>query len=133
MAYSEEINKRACEWAKALCSYAGETEEFADGFWKELQENEDLYEEFVYYMEHQNFLCKMNVMGITITDVLIFGVDRFKAGLDDFEKRDQKYNPDKLLLAAFVTMLKVKKAPEKYAEVFRSMTGTDYPDKIAPY
>ncbi len=117
-------------WAKALCEYSGMDEAFYKDFYSRLTSNDGVYEEFIYYMNHQDFLCKKEVRGITIPDILVYQVDRFKAGLDDFDKRDMKYNPDKMLLMAFDTMLKVEKDPEKYSEIFRTQTGTDYVGKF---
>ena len=128
--YSERDVKMAEAWAKALCEYSNMDEEFFRDFYKRLTASEGVYEEFIYYMNNQNFLCKFNVRNITVTDILVYQVDRFKAGLDDFDKRDMKYNPDKMLLMAFDTMLKAEKDPEKYAEIFRTQTGTDYEGKF---
>lgn len=130
MRYSERDILMAEAWAKALCEYSGMDEAFYKDFYSRLTSNDGVYEEFIYYMNHQDFLCKKEVRGITIPDILVYQVDRFKAGLDDFDKRDMKYNPDKMLLMAFDTMLKVEKDPEKYSEIFRTQTGTDYVGKF---
>lgn len=133
MEISSQDRTRAYAWAQALCQYSGKDEQFLEDFFKRLTASPDIFEEFVYYLNHQDFLCKKQVRGITVVDILVYQVDRFKAGLDDFDKRDMKYNADKMLLMAFHTMLDVEQNPEKYAELFRTTTGTDYEGKIAPY
>ena len=40
-----------------LYIYSGENEEFAENFWKKLKSDEEIFQEFIYYMEHGNF-CK---------------------------------------------------------------------------
>ena len=51
------MKEKAYAWAKALCYYAGENEAFLQRFWKALIQSEGDYREFIYYLEHQNFLC----------------------------------------------------------------------------
>ena len=122
------MDTKAYEWAKALCYYAGEDEAFLAQFWQALTESEQLYQEFVYYLEHQDFLCSYKVAGYGLLDIMVWQMDHFKAQLDR-GKEDMKHNADKMLLMAFDTMLKMEKDPEKYVTLLMSETGTDYPGK----
>ena len=118
----------AKEWAKALCYYAGEDEEFFHQFWSALQNSIPVFQEFVYYLENRDFLCQYRISGYTIVDIMVWQMDHFKARMDRGE-HDMIQNKDKMLLMAFDTMLKMEKQPEKYSSLMQSETGTDYPDK----
>ena len=124
----ENRNKAAREWAHALCVCAGEDETFLGGFWDALQNSEPVYREFIYYLEHQNFLCEYRIEGYTIVDIMVWQMDHFKAQMDRGHD-DMKQNGDKMLLMAFDTMLKMERQPEKYVLLMQSETGTDYPEK----
>ncbi len=125
-------NENALRFAKALCEYGGKDEEFCKEFVRRLEESPALYKEFEYYLEHQDFLCEMNIQGITVPDILVWQVDKFKAGIDE-GRFELKYNADAMLLMAFNTMYEVEKDPSKYLENFRTVTGSDYEDKIKGY
>ena len=126
------ISDDALQFARALCEYAGKDEEFYKAFVGKLEASGALYKEFVYYLEHQDFLCEMNIEGITVPDILVWQVDKFKAGIDE-GRFELKYNADAMLLMAFDTMYDVEREPSKYLENFRTVTGSDYEDKIKGY
>ena len=45
------MEKKAYLWARTLCHYAGETEEFLADFWERLQASGGVYKEFLYFLE----------------------------------------------------------------------------------
>ena len=106
-----------------LCRYAGEDEAFALNFKNALKADEEIYQEFVYYMEHQNFAC-----GYTVVDVLIWQIDHFRAWLDR-DTTGTKRNGDRMVLLAFDTLLKMRVEPQKYLEKMQGETGTDFQNK----
>ena len=115
-------------FVKELCRYAGEDDAFADAFWKKLQADEEICEEFLYYIEHGNFACKAKVAGYTVVDVMVWQMDHFKARLDR-DNSGTRQNGDRMLLLAFDTLLAMKEKPEKDIRKMTEETGTDYPDK----
>lgn len=115
-------------WAKNLCSRAGKENAFLAAFWNRLMDYEDVYEEFVYYMEHQNFLCHAKASGCTVIDIMVWQMDHFKAELDR-GRTEMKQNEDVMLLHAFDTMLRMKDNPVPYINAMQSETGTDYEGK----
>ena len=125
----EQSEEKAYQWAKALCHYAGEDEVFFSDFWERLTGSEDVYQEFIYYLEHQTFCCKYKVAGYGVVDIMVWQMDHFKAEMDR-GKDDMKNNGDKMLLMAFDTLLKMEKNPEYYVNLMQSETGTDYPGKF---
>ena len=60
------MDQKAYQWACALCRYAGENEAFLQDFWQRLRQSENVYREFTYYLEHQNFLCEYTVEGYSV-------------------------------------------------------------------
>lgn len=119
---------KVSEWIRNLCAYVGEDENFAGEFLKKLQQDKEIYEEFVYYMEHGNFACQAKVQGYTVVDVMIWQMDHFKARLDR-DNSGTRQNGDRMILLAFNTLLDMKIEPDKYIRKMSEETGTDYPDK----
>ena len=124
----EEEKEKAYAWAKALCHYAGEDESFLESFFAMLMDSEGVSQEFLYYLEHQDFLCAHKVAGYSLIDIMVWQMDHFKAQLDR-DRSEMKSNGDKMLLEAFHTMLLMEQEPEYYVNLMQTETGTDYPDK----
>ncbi|MCR4922628.1 MAG: hypothetical protein K5931_01320 [Lachnospiraceae bacterium] len=95
-----------------------------------MKENRELYEEVQYYFENNDFLCSLSVKGMTVADILVWQIDRFKAAVDE-GKFGLKYNPSEMVLMAFYTLYDVTKDPELYFEHFRQETGSDYEGKTS--
>ena len=118
------MRERAYEWAKALCRYAGADEAFLRDFWARLTADEEIYEEFVYYLEHQDFLCKVKIAGYGLVDLMIFQIDHFRAVMDQ-DVADMRLNKDKMLLMAFNSLLQMRKDPAPFVKMLQNETGTD--------
>lgn len=116
-------------WARNLCEYADENEEFCFEFLQKLNDDAEVLEEFAFYYDNHNFAGIVNVDGMTIVDILVWQVDHFKSDLDR-GFYDMQSNPDKMLLRAFDTMLNMRKSPEAYLQRYSSDSGTDYPGKF---
>lgn len=123
-----EEKTRAYTWARALCRYAGEDEAFLERFFEMLTASEGVSREFLYYLEHQNFLCGYQVAGYSLIDIMVWQMDHFKAQLDR-DRESMKSNGDKMLLEAFHTMLLMEQDPQYYVNLMRTETGTDYEGK----
>lgn len=124
----KEYKEKLYMYAKQLCEEANEEDDVLSVFWGAVSNCEEVLEEFAYYMEHQDFKGDLQVNGITVADILIWQIDRFKAALDE-GKFALKYNGPHMILAAFYTMTDVVDNPQKYIARFSSETGTDYPGK----
>lgn len=121
-------DKKLMEYIKGLCVRSGENDAFADNFFKELKSDEEICQEFVYYIEQGTFACMAKVAGYTVVDIMVWQMDHFKAWLDR-DNSGTKQNKDRMLLLAFQTLLEMKKDPDKYIRKMQYETGTDYPDK----
>ena len=116
------------EYAKKLCEDAGEEDGVLDVFWERVRSYPEVLKEFDYYRLHNDLLCELKVCGITVADILIWQIDRFKAALDE-GKFALKYNGPHMVLGAFYTMCDVIDDPSSYVNHFRSETGSDYEGK----
>ena len=125
---NREEKERAYAWAKALCHYAGEDEAFLARFFEMLVASEGVSKEFLYYLEHENFLCEYKVAGYSLVDIMVWQMDHFKAQLDR-DRTQMKSNGDKMLLEAFHTMLLMEQEPQHYVNLMQTETGTDYVGK----
>lgn len=125
---NQEEKKRAYEWAKALCYYAGEDEAFLASFFEMLMASEGVAQEFLYYLEHRDFSCAYQVAGYSLIDIMVWQMDHFKAKLDT-DRTGMKENGDRMLLMAFHTMLLMEQNPKYYVNLMQGETGTDYPGK----
>lgn len=121
-------DKDVMDYIRALCEGAGEDGAFAAAFFEKVKEDEEIYEEFLYYMVHENFACKAKVAGVGVVDVLIWQMDHFKARLDR-DNTGTKENSERMVLLAFDTLLNMRKNPEKYIVRMSEETGTDYEGK----
>ena len=112
-----------------ICQENGLDAAFANRFWQALSQDDEIYREYVHYLVYQDFACKASVNGITITDILIWQIDHFKAQLD-VDTTLTKRRRGSMVLLAFDTFLKMKKDPERYLRKLGEDTGTDYPGKF---
>jgi len=123
--YENEIK----DWTKLLAGNAGENDAFVNEFIEMINGSEKIREEYIYYMINNRFLGEYSVCGMTVVDIMIWQMDHFKSDLDR-GLYDMQSNPNKMLLRAFYTMLKMEKDPQLYLEKYGSDTGTDYPGKF---
>ncbi len=123
--YENEIK----DWTKLLAGNAGEDDAFVNEFIDLINGSEKIREEYIYYMINNRFLGEYSVCGMTVVDIMIWQMDHFKSDLDR-GLYDMQSNPNKMLLRAFYTMLKMEKDPQLYLEKYGSDTGTDYPGKF---
>lgn len=124
----DSSNKILYEYAAKLCEQACEEDGVLEEFWEKLTKYPDVMKEFDYYRINNDFLGELSVCGITVADILIWQIDRFKAAIDE-GKFALKCNGPHMILGAFYTMCDVCDHPEKYTIRFNSETGTDYPGK----
>lgn len=115
-------------WVYSLAVSVGKNEEEAECFWETLRKDSELLEELEYYAVHGEFLCKYKVAGYTVTDILVWQVDHFKAYLDRREEIN-RYRQDKLLYNSFEILLQMRQNPQFYVNKLQGETGTDYEGK----
>lgn len=102
---------------QALCNYAGESEEWGDGLWKEMMQNEDLYREFLYYVKYDALNDNMECCGYTLSDIYAWQMGKYGQARD-FGKNTFDCRRVAMVLHAFEMMAKMKKDPDTYRKRF---------------
>ncbi len=120
----ERALKALENFVRGLAVQAGETEEYGERLWEGIRRSGGLLQELAYYYDNGQFLCKYEVAGYTLADILVWQVDHFKLYMDRPEEMN-RYRQPRLLLASFDTMLQMEKNPESFAEKMRLETGQD--------
>lgn len=111
-------------YVEALAGRAGETKEYAADLWKRISSSGGVLQELAYYHDYGKFLCRHQVAGYTLADILVWQVDHFKAYMDRHEDMN-RYRQERLLLESLDVMLKMEEDPEPYMKKMRDETGTD--------
>ena len=115
-------------YVKALAERAGETKDYAGELWARIKESSGVLQELAYYHDYGKFLCKHQVAGYTLADILVWQVDHFKAYMDRHLDMN-RYRQERLLLQSLDVMLQMEKDPSAFSEKMRSESGTDFVDK----
>ncbi|MBO4337780.1 MAG: hypothetical protein J5842_06875 [Lachnospiraceae bacterium] len=116
------------ETTQRLCAQNNMPEDFFKDFWDMLSDDDEVYLEYVHYLVYNDFKCSARAGDITITDVLVWQIDHFKAQLDVDTTPTRQGGS--MILLAFETFLKMRKDPGRYISRLREDTGTDYPGKF---
>ncbi|MCM1046637.1 MAG: hypothetical protein NC417_14125 [Candidatus Gastranaerophilales bacterium] len=115
-------------YVKNLSLRAGRTEGDGEELWARIRQSGGVLQELAYYHDYGKFLCKYQVAGYTLADILVWQVDHFKAYMDRPQDMN-RYRQERLLLDSLDVMLQMEKDPEVFREKMRSETGTDYEGK----
>lgn len=111
-------------WTVRLCEYANLSDAEGDKLWNGISSSPELLQEYAYYHDTGNFLCKHKIEGFTVADILIWQMDHFRAHMDR-EDRINRYDNCLLIYNTFKTMLELEENPEEIKARFYSETGTD--------
>jgi len=112
------------EYLDQLCEYAGYDIKRADSLWLELLKDVDLYDEFIYYLEHHTFKDAIKVKGYSLSDIYVWQMDKYNL-LSEIGKNPTSCNKETMVLNAFETMSKMKNNPEEYIKRIESGRGND--------
>ena len=107
-----------------LVQRAGESDVYGEQMWQGIRQSEGLLQELAYYHDYGNFLSKYKVAGYTLADALVWQVDHFKLYMDRPQDMN-RYRQERLLLAAFETMLQLEKDPRTLSDKMQGETGQD--------
>ncbi len=112
------------EFVCGLAGQAGKDEAYGQKLWQGISRSEGLLQELAYYYDKGQFLCRYEVAGYTLVDILVWQVDHFKLYMDRPQEMN-RYRQPRLLLAAFESMLQMEQDPKAFVEKMRSETGQD--------
>ena len=108
----------------ALAEQAGKGSGYGERLWQGIRQSPGLLQELAYYHDYGEFLCRYKVAGYTLADVLVWQVDHFKLYMDRPDEMN-RYRSQRLVLAAFETMLEMEENPQLYLDKMKYESGQD--------
>lgn len=115
---------KAYESLKMLCEYTGKSLEWCDGLWMDILTDNELYEEFVYYLEHHALADNMQVEGYSLIDFYVWQMERYNLA-NDSGKNTAACNKEEMVLQSFKAIAEMKKNPEYYKKKLSDGSGMD--------
>ena len=119
-------------YVNELSSRAGEGDDYASDLWGRIKKSTGVLKELAYYHDYGKFWGEYKVEGYSLTDILVWQVDHFKAYLDRHDEVN-RWHPEKLLLHSLDIMLCMEEDPEPYVRKMQGESGTDYVGKFSEY
>lgn len=115
---------RAYRGLSMLCEYAGRSGEWCNELWLAILTDYELYEEFLYYLEHHCFADRMKIAGYSLTDLYVWQMGQDNL-FRDTGKNTADCNKEKMVLQAFWTMAQMRKEPSRYERKLTEGPGMD--------
>ncbi len=112
------------DFVHTLAAQANKDETYGETLWQGILQSEGLLQELAYYHDYGTLLCKYQVAGYTLADVLVWQVDHFKLYMDRPDEMN-RYRQPRLILSAFDTLLQMEQSPEWFMDKMRYETGQD--------
>ncbi len=116
----------------SLSAAAGENAEYASDLWERIKRSPGVLKELAYYHDYGNFWGQHKVAGYSLTDILVWQVDHFKAYLDRHEEVN-RWKPERLFLHSLDVMLQMEQDPAPYVAKLQGETGTDFVGKFKEF
>ena len=107
-----------------LCDYCNEKDSWCDELWGYMLQNDELYEEFVYFIVNRCLMGKMNVEGYTLIDLYVKQIDMYNVR-NDLGKNPIFCMKEDMVLRSFLMMGRLLEAPETYKKKLEDGFGMD--------
>ena len=107
-----------------LCDYCNEKDSWCDELWGYMLQNDELYEEFVYFIVNRSLMGKMNVEGYTLIDLYVKQIDMYNVR-NDLGKNPIFCMKEDMVLRSFLMMGRLLEAPETYKKKLEDSFGMD--------
>ena len=107
-----------------LCDYCNENDSWCDELWGYMLQNDELYEEFVYFIVNRSLMGKMNVEGYTLIDLYVKQIDMYNVR-NDLGKNPIFCMKEDMVLRSFLMMGRLLEAPETYKKKLEDSFGMD--------
>lgn len=132
----EELLRQAMltleNFIKNLAVAAGESEEYASALWERIQTSNGVLREVAYYHDKGEIWGQYKVAGYSLTDILVWQVDHFKAYLDRHEAVN-RWRPERLFLQSVDVLLQMEVNPRPFIDKMQGETGTDFIGKFKEF
>ena len=107
-----------------LCDYCNEKDSWCDELWGYMLQNDELYEEFIYFIVNRSLMGKMNVEGYTLIDLYVKQIDMYNVR-NDLGKNPIYCMKEDMVLRSFLMMGRLLEAPETYKKKLEDGFGMD--------
>ena len=87
------------EAVKELSDLVGNSDEWFNSFWSLVMENENIYEELLYYIDHHDLLCSYTIENYSIVDLFVWQMSNYDL-LHDTGKNDASCCKEAMVLFA---------------------------------
>lgn len=114
--YYEELSR--------VCEYVGYSDLFKEQLWADLIKDEGIYQELLYYLEHQDFLARVTIDGLTILDIFVWQMRKYNIRMDR-GKNGSDCDKLAMLLETIRTMLDMKQGGAKVEWSMEMKNGMD--------
>lgn len=115
-------------FVESLCEKAEKKPEYAEGLWSKISKSSGVLRELAYFHDTGDFLGEMKVAGYSITDILVWQVDHFKAYMDRHNDMN-RYRRERLFLESLEVLADMEVDPDFYARKMTEESGTDFDQK----
>lgn len=115
---------KICEYFYNLTDYCGYDREWADELFGEIMGNDELYKEFVYYLENHTFLDELKVEGYSLSDLYVFSMSKYNL-IREIGKNPVECNKERMVMNSFDMMSKMIKEPFTYVARIEEGKGRD--------
>lgn len=120
----DQSKLKAYDGLMRLCEFAGETELWQQTLWGELLLNQELYDAFVYYLEHHGLPDVPKCEGYSLTDCYVWQMERDNLRRDT-GKNTAQCNKEDMVLRAFQMMAGLQREPEVFVKKLSDWRGMD--------
>lgn len=115
---------KVCQGMYAICEYAQLDKEWADELWKDIVTCKEIYDEFVYYVEHHTFKDQVKVEGYSLSDLYVWQMDKYNL-VSEIGKNPGICNKERMVMKAFRTMIDMMRNPAEFVKRLESGRGED--------
>lgn len=115
---------KVCQGLYDICEYAELDKEWADNLWKDIITCGDIYDEFVYYIEHHTFMDKVKVKGYSLSDIYVWQMDKYNL-IREIGKNPRTCNKERMVMRAFRTIIDMQQNPDEYVKRLEEGRGED--------
>lgn len=95
---------------KAFAVLVGESEEYADKLWRQMVVDDELIEEFNYFVTHKTLLGKASCGEYTLLDLYFSQMNKYNL-FHDMAKNPPACNKERMVLHAFEELLNMRNDP----------------------
>jgi len=109
---------------KYLAEFSGKPADFADTLWAEFLNKAELYEEFLYYIDHKSLKDKFEFRGYFLSDIYVYLLGEYKM-FKDIGKNGSECSKEWLILETFMEMAHFINDPDNYIKKLEAGRGMD--------